>query len=366
MTDVDRGARIGRLRGLLAAEGVQAILISQPENRYYFSGFSGSSGWLIIGAEALQIATDFRYFEQVASESPAFELVRVTSTLAEALPRALADKGHVRIGFEADHATYGEVQAWQTATPEVTWLPLRGLGVGLRAIKDASELSIIRRAARITDEAVAAALRHLAEADGPMTERELAWFLEEALHAAGAHGAAFEIIVAGGPNGSRPHARSSDRLLRRGEPIVIDIGARVDGYSADLTRTVCVGAPEDPSRYREIYDLVARAEMAAISALRPGMTGAEADAIARSLIAASGYGDYFGHGLGHGVGLAVHEEPRLSRTNPNPLAAGAVVTVEPGIYLPGWGGVRIEDLVLLTEKGATVLSAAPKTAVVAL
>ena len=193
-----------------------------------------------------------------------------------------------------------------------------------------------------------------------MTERELAWIIESTMRTHGAEATAFELIVCGGPNSARPHARATDRPLQPGEPIIIDMGARVAGYCADLTRTFCLGQPADPDRFWEVYHTVLRAQVAAETALRPGLTGQQGDAVARDLIAAAGYGEYFGHGLGHGVGLAIHEEPRLSRIHAAPLMAGAVLTVEPGIYLPGWGGVRIEDVVLVTEKGVEVLTQAPK------
>jgi len=193
-----------------------------------------------------------------------------------------------------------------------------------------------------------------------MTELEVSWIIESYMRTRGAEGVAFELIVAGGPNGARPHARASDRPLRAGEPIVIDMGARLNGYCSDLTRTFCLGQPNEPERFWEVYNTVLRAQTAAEVALRPGMTGQEGDAVARDLITAAGYGAAFGHGLGHGVGLAVHEEPRLSRVNLSPLAVGSLVTVEPGIYLPGWGGVRIEDVVLITDSGVEVLTRAPK------
>jgi Xaa-Pro aminopeptidase len=244
----------------------------------------------------------------------------------------------------------------------VEWAPVRGLVLELRAVKDAEEIDALRQALRLTDEALAAAL---AQTRPGMTERELAWLIESAMRTSGAPAVAFDIIVASGPNGARPHARPSDAVLPPGQPIVIDMGAKVNGYCGDLTRTVCLGPPADPDRFWQIYNTVLRAVQAAEAAIRPGLTGIEVDAVARGLIAEAGFGDFFGHGLGHGVGLAVHELPRFSRFSPGPVVAGHVVTVEPGIYVPDWGGVRIEDVVLVTENGVEVLTKAPKDPIVA-
>lgn len=349
--------RLQRLRELLAQAGLDAVLISQPENRRYFSGFTGSAGWLLVSADLALFATDFRYYEQVALESPDFELVKITNGLNEVLPQMIGRAGARRVGFEADYATYAGVQEWMEAVPDCTWTPVKGWGMQLRAIKDAGELAQMRAAIALTDEALAAVLPQIRPG---MTELEIAWRIESYMRTHGAESVAFELIVAAGPNGARPHARAGHRPVQEGEPIVIDIGARVGGYCSDLTRTVCLGQPADPDRFWEVYNTVLRAQTAAEAAIRPGMTGQAGDAVAREIIAAAGYGDNFGHGLGHGVGLAVHEEPRLSRTNTAALAPGAVVTVEPGIYLPGWGGVRIEDMILLTDNGVEVLTAAPK------
>lgn len=350
-------ARLTRLREVLRQQQLDAILISQPENRRYLSGFTGSSGWLLISADQSLLATDFRYYDQVALESPDFALVQIKTKFAELLRDMIEQIGARRIGFEADSATYDSVQEWREAAPACEWAPTKGLVVGLRAVKDASELAAMRAAIALADEALAQALPQMRPG---MTELEVSWIIESYMRTHGAEGVAFELIVAGGLNGARPHARASERPLRAGEPIVIDMGARLNGYCSDLTRTFCLGQPNDPEQFWEVYNTVLRAQTAAEAALRPGMTGQEGDAVARDLIAAAGYGEAFGHGLGHGVGLAVHEEPRLSRVNLAPLVAGSLVTVEPGIYLPGWGGVRIEDIVLITDVGIEVLTRAPK------
>lgn len=352
--------RLTRLRAALAETGADALLVSQPEDRAYLSGFTGSAGLLLISREQALIATDFRYYEQVGLECPDYALVKITSTAAAALPEMVTGAGVRRLAFQADHATFDDVQTWSKA-PDVEWSPTKGLVMGLRAVKDAAETATLRAAIALADAALAAAL---AQARPGMTERELAWIIESTMRTHGAEAAAFDIIVAGGTNGARPHARASDTPLAAGQPIVIDMGARLGGYCSDLTRTVCLGQPADPDKFWAVYNTVLQAQTAAEAAIRPGMTGPEGDAVAREVIAAAGYGDFFGHGLGHGVGLAVHELPRLSRLSTDTLAPGNFVTVEPGIYLPGWGGVRIEDIVLVTESGVEVLTQAPKAPII--
>lgn len=356
-------SRLAEVRELLRQNEVDALLVSQPENRGYLSGFTGSTGWLLISAERALFAADFRYYEQVELECPDFELVKLPfgGGFTDVLAAMVQQTGVRRLGFEADHATFANVQDWSKAAPDCEWMASKGLVTGLRAVKDASEIAAIRAAVKLGDEALAAAL---AQARPGMTELELAWLIESTMRTHGAEAAAFEIIVSCGPNGARPHARAGETRLVAGEPIVIDMGARLGHYNSDLTRTVCLGQPNNPDKFWTIYNTVLRAQLAAEAALRPGITGKAADAVARDLIGEAGFGDYFGHGLGHGVGLAVHEEPRLSRLNESPLAPGNVVTVEPGIYLPGWGGVRIEDMAVITENGVEILTTAPKEPII--
>ncbi len=359
--------RLARLRAALAAANLDAILVNQDLNRRYLTGFTGSAGWVMVGREAALLATDFRYYEQVALESPDYELVQVSNRgLPEVLPAMLARTGQLdrqRVGFEADAAIYADVQAWTAAAQNVEWVATQGLVLGLRAVKDAGEVEALRAAVHLGDEALAVVLPQLRPG---MLEREAAWLIEAYMRQHGAESASFETIVGGGPNGARPHAHAGDTPLPAGEPIVIDMGARLGGYCSDLTRTVCLGQPNDPARFWEIYNLVLRAQLAAEAFARPGVSGKDVDSVARDLIAAGGFGDQFGHSLGHGVGLAVHESPRFSQIYPGLLEAGNVVTVEPGIYVPGWGGVRIEDMILLTADGAEVLTAAPKDPIIPL
>jgi len=347
----------------MASLSLEAILISQPENRRYISGFTGSSGWLLITANEEMIITDFRYYEQVTRECEGFTLVQQRKTFGEAFRQAVRRAGVAAVAFESRHVSVGMYQDMQDALARKGRPPIARLTAvadvvePLRAVKDEDEIAAIARAAEITDAALAQVLPGLAPG---MTEKEAAWQIERAMRELGASGTAFDLIVASGPNAALPHARPGERTLRASEPIVVDIGARVDGYASDLTRTVCLG--KGTSKFRRIYDLVQRAQEAALRAVQPGRTGKELDSVARDIIREAGYGRRFGHGLGHGVGLAVHEAPTLSfrERESQPLAAGMVVTIEPGVYLPGWGGVRIEDLVVVREDGPQVLSKSPK------
>jgi Xaa-Pro aminopeptidase len=355
METLEMNSRVEALRALLADQDLDALVISQPENRRYLSGFTGSAGALVISQQDAILATDFRYFIQATQQAPDFELARVTEELPPVLAEVLQRLRARRVGFEATHLAVATHQRWVEAMPEVEWVPTEGLVEGLRAVKDEAELALMRRAVALTDEA----LVEVADGIRPgMTERQVAWELEVYLRTHGAEGVAFEITVASGPNAALPHARSTDRVIQAGEPVVIDLGARVEGYHADLTRTLCL-RPRD-GRFEEIYNVVLQAQTAAEAGIRAGMQGEEADSLARQVIEEAGYGDNFGHGLGHGVGLAVHEKPRLGKASEDVLEPGMVVTVEPGIYLPNWGGVRLEDMVLIGTDGVEVLTQAPK------
>jgi Xaa-Pro aminopeptidase len=366
MTDESAG-RLARLRQCLPEAGIDALLVCQPENRRYLSGFSGSSGWLLVSAGTAALATDSRYWDQAEHESPEWQLVKYgqggRSFAESGLPAFLALGPVQRLGFEADYVTYAEAHAWMERLPGLTWVPVGGLVARLRAIKDAVELATLRRAVAIADEALAAALGQVRPGQ---SERELAWLIDSEMRAHGADDVAFDTVVAAGPNAAQPHHHPGDRLIGAGEPVVIDMGACAGGYRSDLTRTVCLGEPLDGERFWSVYDTVLRAQTAAEAALGPGAAFGLVDAAARDLIGAAGYGDYFGHGLGHGVGLAVHEDPFLRQNDQRPLVAGNLVTIEPGIYIPGWGGVRIEDLAWITEDGAEVLTTAPKRPIIRL
>ena len=351
--------RLTKLRAALAKHDLDAVLVSQPENRRYLSGFTGSAGWLILSAERAVLATDFRYYEQVGREAPGFELAKVEGKFSDLLPDILADLGVRRLGFESQHLTVEQHSTWSEATGMVEWAPLKDTVESIRAVKDDAELEAARRSVALTD----AAFTHLLEVIRPgMSEEEAAWEIETYMRTHGASKVAFDLIVAAGPNGALPHARAGNHALQPGEPIVVDIGCVLDGYCSDMTRTFCLGQPSP--KYLEVWDIVLRAQEAAEAAIRAGVSGVEADAAARDLITAAGYGEQFGHGLGHGVGLAVHEGPWAGRLSKDTLEAGMTLTVEPGIYLPGEFGVRLEDLVIIREQGIEILTNMPKIPVV--
>jgi Xaa-Pro aminopeptidase len=326
----------------------------------YVSGFRSSNGTLLVARGAQVLVTDFRYRNQVSEEAPDWSVTEQPTgeKLHVTLGRVLAGSGFKRIGFssgQVSHALWSKlVEA--IGDPEVL-KPAANLVGKLRQVKEPGEVETIRRAALLADASMVHAWQ---SAEVGMTERELRVEVESFMLARGAEKAAFDMIVCAGPNSAKCHARPGERPMQSGDLLTIDLGAMVDGYNSDLTRTIALGKASDAQR--RIYDLVYQAEAAGIAALRAGAEGKAVDAAARDLITAAGHGEDFGHGLGHGVGLAIHEDPRLATTSEDTLAAGNVITVEPGIYVAGFGGVRIEDLCLVTDSGCELLSHAPKPA----
>jgi Xaa-Pro aminopeptidase len=264
------------------------------------------------------------------------------------------------VGFEAGHVCVDQLRRWERALKgRLRLVDTNHLVEGLRMTKGEEELQAIRCAVDLADRALA----HIYGWIQPgMTERQVAWELETFMRTRGATRLPFEIIVASGPNGALPHHRPTDRVIQAGEPVVMDLGCVVDGYCSDVTRTVCLGERVN-DKYEDVWNLVRRAQECAEAGMKAGISGVDGDKLARDVIVEAGYGDYFGHGLGHGVGLAIHESPRLSFASTNEIPAGAVVTVEPGIYLPGWGGVRIEDMVVISEERVEILTSAVKVPV---
>jgi len=358
--------RLERLRAWLEAYRIDGLLISQPESRYYLSGYTGhdlpprdSAGYLLITASQAMLLTDPRTAEQASNESPDFEVITYAS--GSRGPQAAAERaaqvGIRRLGFESIHLPYAIWEEIRRDLPaSIEFVPVARLVDELRVIKDAAELAELQAAVDVLDRCLADVLQRI---EPGLTERHVARMVELYLieHA---DGPSFPSIVASGPNASVPHAVPSDRGIGQGEPLKIDIGARVNGYCSDMTRTVCLGQPRD-ARLVELHALVLEAQREAERQVRPGMTGREGDALAREVIRRAGYGEAFTHGLGHGIGLEVHEPPWLSPSRgDDALRAGMVFSVEPGVYLPGWGGVRIEDLVVLETDGARVLCRSPK------
>jgi Xaa-Pro aminopeptidase len=327
--------RIERLRESLD----EPLLVTNPTNILYLFGFKSSNAALLVEPDRVRLFTDFRYSEAArAVEGVEFEETK------RALLKDLASRLSGRIGFEADFLPYGGYETLRGGSVEP--VPRSGLVERLRAVKDEQELAAIKRACEVADRVFE---RLTEERFVGRTERAVAWTIEQLFHDEGAHAVAFEIIVASGPNAARPHGRATDREIGRGETVIVDAGCTVDGYSSDYTRTFTTGSVD--GILKEAYAVVLAAQQAGLDALRAGITGVDADAAARRVVDETPFAGTFGHGLGHGLGLEVHEAPRLSTESTDTLAAGNVVTVEPGIYLEGRAGIRIEDNVVVTESG---------------
>jgi len=351
--------RLERLRNEFPSLGIEALIVGQPENRRYMSGFTGSAGLLVITDEEALLITDFRYYEQVRQQAPDFQLIEAGNSMIGALAEQIRQLGLKRVGFESHVVPVQTYREWCQKIGEVEWVATSMVVEKLREVKEPEELDCIREAVRITDEALAYVLDTIRPG---MTEREVSWALEVYMRTHGAEALAFTTIVASGPRAALSHATVTDTPIEAGKPVVIDMGARYQGYCADMTRSFCLDYADD--RYLQIWETVHKAQEAAKAGIRAGLSGVEVDALARDLIYGAGYEGKYGHGLGHGVGLAIHELPRASMTSKSVLQANATLTVEPGIYFPDWGGVRLEDLVVITEDGCEVLTQSPKQPVV--
>lgn len=347
--------RLQKLWPIISQKGLDALLVSQPENYRYLSGFTGSTGWLIISNSHTILATDSRYTEQAKQETQGFEIIQIRGGLDNWLPGLTSGLRWHKLGFEANHLSFAAhhklSEAIKAKQPNMKLVPTANLVERLRSIKEPEELALIIKAVELAD----AAFEQVKATIRPgITEKKVAWGIESFLRQNGSEGVAFDLIVASGPNSALPHAQPTERILHPGEAVLIDIGARIGGYCSDFSRTLCLGKEPEAasSQLSAIYSAVLEAQLTAIDRIQSGMTAAQADQLARSVIKQAGYGNNFEHGLGHGVGIAIHELPTLSPTSADLLADGMVFTVEPGIYIVGLGGVRIEDVVTL-EKGRT-------------
>jgi len=351
--------RLRKLRTSITERGLDALLLSQPGNLFYLSGFTGSSGWLFISGQNAILATDFRYVEQAKGEAPDFELIQTKQELRDWLPGLVSDLGWHKLGFEANFISYEGYnrlsETIKTKQVNLELIPTTGIVEQLRSVKEPEELGFITKAVELTDAAFEQAKTIIRPG---MTEKEAAWEIEKFLRQEGSEGMPFEIIVASGPNSALPHARPTEKTIRSGEAVLIDMGARIGGYCSDFTRTLFLGKAD--KTLQEIYNIILKAQTTAIERVESGMDASQADRLARSVVEQADYGDAFGHGLGHGVGLAVHEFPTLGPSSSDSLADGMVFTIEPGIYLAGQGGVRIEDMVVLKNGKAQVLTKASK------
>ena len=333
-------SRADRAVAALGERGLDALLVGHPVNLRYLTGFTGSNGLAVLAPDRRVFLTDFRYVSQAAEQVPDFERVRCEQELVRDLEAQLPP-GELRLGFDDEHTSVKGLERLREQLPErVELAPAGGLVEDLRLVKDAGEVARIRAALELAETALAATL---ARGLAGRTEHAVAVDLEHEMRLQGATGPSFPSIIASGAHGALPHAAPREVEIARNALVTIDMGAELDGYCSDRTRTVATGEVSDDER--EVYDLVLRAEEAGLAAVAAGRGGREVDAVAREIIEAAGHGERFGHGLGHGVGMEIHEAPRLARTSTATLQAGNVVTVEPGVYLPDRFGVRIEDMV---------------------
>ena len=369
--------RLDRLRQKMTEVELDGLLVSSPvedtfgdvgANRRYLSGFTGSVGYLLITQEAAFIAVDFRYREQAQREAAGFTPFAASGPLPDWFASLVSEAELVgkRLGFQAGDITFATYQTIAKAVKDMPasqrpkLLAAPPLVEQLRAIKDADELAAIQRAVDLGDEAFMAIAQRI---EPGWTEAQVAWEIEKYIREHGGEGVSFEIIVAAGPWAAMPHARPRDEKIRKGEPIIIDMGVRLGGYCSDLTRTLVLGQPDE--QFDKIYDIVLTAQLTAEALITRDMIGEQAHLLAHNVIVETGYGENFGHPLGHGVGLQIHERPHLARASKDVLADGMVFTIEPGIYISGWGGVRIEDMVVLEDGRPRVLTKAPKLDVAA-
>ncbi|KYZ77534.1 peptidase M24 [Anaerosporomusa subterranea] len=346
--------RLELLRAFMAEQKLDSLLVSKSQNCRYFSGFTGSAGVLFITAHTAQLITDFRYIEQAAKQAQEFEIIRHGNSMYETIGRLARELNVKKLGFETEYVSYETYGLLGKALAASELCPVK-LDL-LRAQKDQEEMALIKQAVVIADAAFAYVVDivHIG-----MSELEVAFELETRMRKLGSEKPAFDTIVASGKRSAMPHGVATDKLLESGDFVTLDFGAVYQGYHSDMTRTLVMGQPTE--KQRQVYQTVLTAQLEAVQAVKAGRLCRDVDAVARDLITTAGYGEYFGHGLGHCVGLMIHEEPRLSPTNETGrLAENMAVTVEPGIYIPDWGGVRIEDIVVVTASGCDILTTSSK------
>ncbi len=345
--------RVNKLREAMALQGVSAMFVASDINRRYLTGFTGSAGYVLITENESYLLTDFRYMTQAPEQAKDFKVVEHAPKVMETVKGLLGSSA--KLGFEQEHVTFATYQSYKEALAGVELVPVSGLVEGLRIFKDEGELAIMREAAVLADRTFSHILTKIRPG---VTERELDLQMEMFMRENGATSSSFDTIVASGERSALPHGVASSRVLQGNEFITFDFGALLNGYCSDVTRTVVLGEASD--RHREVYGIVLEAQLNALDKIRPGMTGREADALTRDIISSYGYGDNYGHSTGHGLGMEVHESPRLSKLSDDILKPGMVVTVEPGIYIPGFGGVRIEDDIVITETGIEIITSSTK------
>lgn len=354
--------KVNRLRQQFTALGMDGILITNAQNRRYLTNFTGSYGVVLLSRTQAKLLTDFRYTVQAEAQAPGFDIVHLPTKEAiyGEVVRLAEEMGIKSLGFEATNLTYALHRSYlEAASTKVEWVPTEGVVESLRMIKTTDELAKIQTAAEIAD----AAFTHITSFLRPgISEWAVSNELEMFMRKQGAAGSAFDMIIASGHRSALPHGVASEKLIESGDMVTMDYGALYQGYRSDITRTVAVGEPSE--QLKAIYGIVLEARNLAVAGIRPGITGKEADAFARDYITEQGFGERFGHGMGHGVGLDIHEEPFMSTRCVAILQTGMVLTVEPGIYIPELGGVRIEDDLVVTEDGNRVLTQSPRDLII--
>ncbi|MDA1474881.1 M24 family metallopeptidase [Bacillus changyiensis] len=347
--------KLKKLRELFCGLGIEGLLVTSQVNLQYMTGFTGSSGLAVISEDRAVFITDFRYTEQAKRQVNGFEIIEHTRGMSATAVDVIKEMGLKKIGFEQDKMTYGMYANYKNALGAVELVPVSRSVERLRLIKSSEEIKILKEAAKIAD----AAFSHILTVIKPgMTEISIANELEFYMRSQGADHSSFDMIVASGLRSSLPHGVASSKTVEKGDFVTLDFGAYYKGYCSDITRTIAVGEPSD--QLKNIYQIVFEAQMIGMTNIKPGITGRQADAYTRDHITSKGYGDYFGHSTGHGLGMEVHESPALSVRSDQTLDKGMVVTVEPGIYIPGTGGVRIEDDIVLTDEGNESLTHSAK------
>ncbi|MBO1197926.1 aminopeptidase P family protein [Staphylococcus simiae] len=349
--------RISKVREILNQKHLDAIIIMSDYNRRYLSGFTGTSGALIISKDEQYLITDFRYIEQASSQAKDFTIINRTNSIIEEVKKLLHDNQYDDIGFEGHDVTYDTYVELNKS--RLTLISISNAVDKIREVKDKEEIALIKKAATIVDDTYDYILT-IAKAG--MTEKELKAKLESKMLELGAEGPSFDTIVASGYRGALPHGVASDKVIEQGDMVTLDFGAYYNGYCSDITRTFAIGEP-DP-KLKELYQIVLESQQKAINEIKAGMTGKEADALARDYLEHKGYGKEFGHSLGHGIGLEIHEGPMLAKTVNNKLQVNNCVTIEPGVYIDGLGGIRIEDDILITENGCEVFTKCTKDLIV--
>lgn len=347
--------RIKKALGLLKKNKIDCLLVTDINHVRYLSGFSGSNGMVLLAPPKAYFLTDFRYLVQAQKEVKDCTVIIADRELTSELPKLPIFSRKIRVGVEAAFVSLKLQEQLKDLLPKVDFRPTENLIESLAVVKDGEEIRRIKKAVRIADQAFSEILEYLKPG---AKEKDIALELEYCMRSHGADGAAFDIIVASGQRSSMPHGKASDKKLRKGDFVTIDFGAIYKGYTSDVTRTVVLG--KATQKQKRIYDIVLTAQKKSCRAAKPGLACSRLDGVARDVIMKSGYGDNFGHGLGHGIGMIVHDHPTLNPRSTDILREGMVVTIEPGIYIPNWGGVRIEDDVLITASGGQVLSKSPK------